>query len=102
MSDKQSLDEHFASARDYRNSFAGKNNTYSTRFELLVDTAEMASIIANVASVLSLNDISIKSIGVMSNREYANGILRIVLDSQEAKDKAALLLKQMNYIVYDK
>ncbi len=99
----QSLNKSFADARDYRNSFSGKKAaSYANSFELLVDTAEKPGIIACVATILSFNGINIKSIGVVNNREYADGILQIVLESKEAKDKCHKLLTQMNYTVYDK
>lgn len=102
-SDADALGSCFACARDYRNSFSSKLPTsYATSFELYVDTAEKQGIIASVASILSLNNINIKSIGVVANREYANGILRLVLDSKEAKEKCHDLLTRMNYTVYDK
>jgi prephenate dehydrogenase len=97
------LSDLFQSARDYRNSFNEKKATsYTTSYELWVDVAERPGIIAQVATALSLNDINIKSIGVINNREYADGILQIVLESKDAKDKCRNLLKEMNYTVYNK
>lgn len=97
------LNSRFDSAREYRNSFSAKKAaSYANNFELLVDTADKPGIIACVATILSFNGINIKSIGVVNSREYADGILRIVLDSKESKDKCHKLLTQMNYTVYDK
>lgn len=102
-SNNKSLDDCFACARDYRNSFTAKKaSSYASDFSLYVDTAEKPGIIACVATILSFNGINVKSIGVENNREYADGILRIVLESKEAKEKCHKLLTQMNYTVYDK
>ncbi len=102
-SNDSSLDDCFACARDYRNSFTTKKaSSYASDFSLYVDTAEKPGIIACVATILSFNGINVKSIGVENNREYADGILRIVLESKEAKEKCHKLLTQMNYTVYDK
>lgn len=102
-SNDKSLDDCFARARDYRNSFTSKKaSSYASDFSLYVDTAEKPGIIACVATILSFNGINIKSIGVENNREYADGILRIVLESKETKEKCHKLLTQMNYTVYDK
>jgi prephenate dehydrogenase len=101
--DSNDLSNLFAQAREYRNSFNEKKAvSYMANYELWVDVAEKNGIIAHVAAALSLNDINIKSIGVINNREYADGILQIVLESKEARDKCHKLLTQMNYTVYDK
>lgn len=98
-----SLDESFTLARDYRNSFSTKKaSSYATSFELYVDTVDKPGIIACVATILSFNGINIKSMGVINNREYADGILQLVLESKEDKEKSHRLLAQMNYTVYDK
>ncbi len=97
------LDNCFALARDYRNSFSTKKAaSYANSFELYADTAEKPGIIACVATILGFNGINIKSIGVVNNREYADGILQLVLESNEDKEKCHKLLTQMNYTVYDK
>jgi prephenate dehydrogenase len=101
--DTSELSDKFSKARAYRNSFNEKKaSSYTANYELWVDVAEQKGIIAKVACVLSENDINIKSIGVIHNREYANGILQIVIESKEARDKCLDLLKKMNYTVYDK
>ena len=98
-----SLSESFAGARDYRNTFSAKKaSSYATSFELYVDTVDKPGIIACVATILSFNGINIKSMGVINNREYADGILQLVLESKEDKEKSHRLLTQMNYTVYDK
>lgn len=102
-SKSSTLSENFALARDYRNSFSSKEaSSYATNFELYVDTVDKPGIIACVATILSFNGINIKSIGVINNREYADGILQLVLESKEDKEKSHKLLTQMNYTVYDK
>ena len=57
---------------------------------------------ASVATILALNNISIKNIGIVHNREREEGALRIEFyeakDIQTAKD----ILRGRGYVIYEK
>lgn len=103
IEDSDDLSEYFNMAREYRNSFDVRNaNTICSRYDFCVDVTDQPGAIASVATVLSLNGINIKNIGVVNSREYSEGVLQIVFDTYEEKEKSIAILKNMNYTIYDK
>ena len=50
--------------------------------------------------MLAMHNISIKNIGIVHNREYEQGVLRIVFYEKDAKDKGVRVLEDRNYYVY--
>ena len=51
--------------------------------------------------ILASNHISIKKIGIIHNREFEEGVLRIEFYEEDASVKAAALLQKYRYIVYE-
>ncbi len=45
--------------------------------------------------------ISIKNIGIIHNREFEEGVLRIEFYDEDSSAKAAALLQKYRYIVYE-
>jgi len=92
----------FESARDYRSGFAGSTRAkYAESFIVHLDVLDKPGSIATVATLLSVNNINIKNIGIVHNREYHDGVLQIVLDSAEGRARAVDLLKSMSFTVYE-
>lgn len=97
------LYEFFDQAREYRNTFASRTaQTICTQYEIYVDVADQPGAIATIATLLSVNNINIKNIGIINNREYSEGALQIVFSEPSHRDKATEILKSMNYIVLNK
>ena len=48
------------------------------------------------------NKISIKNIGIIHNREFEQGVLKIEFYEEDAMERAIALLKKRNYIVYER
>lgn len=93
----------FENAKKYRDTFSNnKKSVISKSDEVLIDVYDKPGIIATIATMLSVNNINIKNIGIVNSREYENGILQIVFDDEKDKEKSIKLLKDMNFIVYDK
>ena len=46
--------------------------------------------------------ISIKNIGIIHNREFEQGVLKIEFYEEDAMERAIALLKKRNYIVYER
>ncbi|WP_026524201.1 prephenate dehydrogenase/arogenate dehydrogenase family protein [Butyrivibrio sp. MB2005] len=96
--DGDGLMEFFSSAREYRDSFNDLNRgpirkTYITR----VDIADEPGNIASVATLLSVNGINIKNIGIVHNREDEHGTLSIEFHDGKAMEKAVQLLDNHGY-----
>lgn len=70
------------------------------QFALYCDIVDEAGGIATIATILASNNISIKNIGIIHNREFEEGVLRIEFYEEEPSLKAAELLKKYHYIVY--
>ena len=70
-------------------------------FALYCDIIDEAGGIATIATILASNHISIKNIGIIHNREFEEGVLRIEFYEEDASVKAAALLQKYRYIVYE-
>ena len=91
----------FDEARTYRNSFVGSASGPILRhFDLTVDIADEPGALAAIATLLALASISIKNIGILHNREYLGGDLRVEFYDEESKEKAAALLTARGYEVH--
>lgn len=100
-SNHQGLLDYFQSAKDYRDSLTlpAKRN-HSNIFEIFVDLLDEAGGIAIVASILASKGINIKNIGIINNREFEEGVLRIEFYDQATLDAAATVLLERNYKTY--
>ncbi len=97
------LYDTFASAKHYRNELPEKGRGVLQRiYEIHVDIDDEAGAIASLATLLANNKINIKNIGIIHNREFYDGVLRIELYEEETLDNAVILLKEKNYIVYER
>ena len=101
--DSNGLYQMFSSSRDYRNSF---DNTSSgpikKEFALYCDIVDETGAIATIATILSMNGISIKNIGILHNREFDEGVLKIDFYDEEALKAASEQLRKRNYIIYER
>ena len=105
LEDKNSpfLYNTFASAREYRNELPEKGRGIIEKiFEVYMDIDDEAGSIAMVANLLAGYSISIKNIGIIHNREFYDGVLRIEFYDEESQDHAFDLLKQRGYTVYER
>ena len=101
--DENGLYEMFAQSREYRNSFSdAPSGPLKKSFTLYCDVVDETGAIATIATILSMNNISIKNIGIVHNREFEDGVLRIEFYEEEAQKLAAEQLKKRNYIIYER
>ncbi|SFA75771.1 prephenate dehydrogenase [Acetitomaculum ruminis DSM 5522] len=96
-SDIIKLEEFFSNAREYRNSMPIKGGAFSKAYEIYVDLVDQAGAIAPIATILGINGINIKNIGIINNREFIDGVLRIEFESEKDLDDASKLLSSYNY-----
>lgn len=91
----------FKASKEYRDSFISQPlGPIKKVFGCYVDIPDEAGSIAMTATFLALNDISIKNIGIVHNREFEEGVLQIEFYDQEALDRAVELLPRLNYDVH--
>ncbi len=96
--DGDALMDFFSSARDYRDSFNDlSKGPIKKRYVTRVDIADEPGNIASVATLLSVNGINIKNIGIVHNREYEHGTLSIEFHDDKAMEKAVKLLENHGY-----
>lgn len=98
---KKYLYDFFEKARDYRDSFIDtRSGPYIKQFVLTTDIPDKSGALADVVNLLASHDISIKNIGIVHNREYQEGVLRIEFYSFTEYEHAILLLKANNYSIH--
>ncbi len=101
--DSESLLELFAESRDYRDSIdVTDNGPIKKSHVLYLDIADEAGAIATIATILALDKISIKNIGIIHNREFEQGALKIEFYAEEAMEQARVLLRRRNYTVFER
>ena len=97
------LYDMFAKSRDYRDSIdASSSGLINKTYMLYIDIVDEAGGIATIATILAMEGISIKNIGIIHNREFEQGVLKIEFYEQNALEKGCALLKKRNYIVYER
>lgn len=74
----QGIYDLFETSRDYRDSIPGSSaGPIKKAFALYCDIIDEAGGIAAIATILAANRISIKNIGIIHNRSFEEGVLRI-------------------------
>lgn len=102
-SDEEKLYHMFSSSRDYRNSMPeGSGGPIKKAFAIYCDIIDEAGGIATIATILASNNISIKNIGIIHNREFEEGVLRIEFYESDASKRASELLQKYRYVVYER
>lgn len=90
----------FDEAKEYRNSIPNKSvGPISRQYEIYLDVDDKPGSIAIVATLLAFGQISIKNIGILHNREFENGVLRIEFYDEASMLQAMEILKSKNYSI---
>lgn len=91
----------FDASRTYRDSISDINRgPLPLEHSIYCDIADETGAIATIATFLAIQQISIKNIGIIHNRESDEGVLKIEFYTQEAKNQAAEVLKNRMYTVF--
>ncbi len=99
--DRDAVYDFMKTAGEYRNSISESGILgFNTYYRIHCDLADEAGSIAKVATILAANDISIKNIGIVHNREYMDGALLIEFYDEKSKESAVTILENNNYTVY--
>ena len=101
--DGSSIHGFFQSAKDYRDSLTiNKSGPLKKVFELYCDLIDEAGGIATIATILASNNLSIKNIGIIHNREFEDGVLRLEMYDADSLQKSVELLRKYHYTVYER
>lgn len=91
----------FSQARDYRDSIdILPEGPIRRSYILYCDIADEPGGIAAIATLLAMEQINIKNIGIIHNREFEEGVLRIEFYADPDYKKALEILKKRNYTIY--
>ncbi|MCI5480844.1 MAG: prephenate dehydrogenase [Lachnospiraceae bacterium] len=92
----------FETSRDYRNSIPDNSSGPIKKvYAIYCDIIDEAGGIATIATILASNNINIRNIGIIHNRSFEEGVLRIEFYQEDACEKAAALLRKYRYTVYE-
>lgn len=89
----------FDSSKKYRDSFINRKINGNTMPELNISVKDENGAIARITTILSDNDIGIKNIEVLNNRENNFGALRVVVRTYEERDKGFDVLTEEGFEV---
>ena len=102
QADEKTIIDMFSSSKDYRDSMPVKStNAISKAYETYIDISDETGAIATVATALAKHKINIKYIGILNNREFQEGALRIEFYDEESVNRANQLLTDLHYIVHN-
>ena len=100
---EQDIYNLFESSKNYRNSIpGGSSGPIKRMFAVYCDIIDEAGSIATIATIMAANNINLKNIGIIHNREFEEGVLRIEFYDEASSKKAAELLQKYRYIVYER
>ena len=101
--DADQLYQLFAASRDYRDSIDVTSSGLITKaYVLYLDIVDEAGGIATIATILAMDNISIKNIGIIHNREFEDGVLKIEFYTDAALEQAKVLLTKRNYKICER
>lgn len=95
------INELFQKSRVYRNSFNdGGIGLIRKEFLIYLDIADETGAIGEIAVKLADAGINIKNIGIVHNREFEGGVLKIIFYDETTYQSAEKLLKAEGYTLY--
>ena len=98
--DEEALYHFFSEACEYRNTLTDTASGPIKKIPLIyVDIPDKTGIIASIATILASHSISIKNIGIVHNREFEEGALRIEFYDERASYQATHVLNESGYHV---
>ncbi len=101
--DGEGLYQLFDSARTYRDSFiSASSGPIKVSYAMNIDIADEPGAIATIATILALNSISIKNIGIVHNREAEGGVLRVEFYEEASIERAKQILTGKGYTIHSK
>ncbi|MCR5704272.1 MAG: prephenate dehydrogenase [Eubacterium sp.] len=88
-------------SRDYRDNLDDHSNSIIQKsYNVYCDIIDESGAIATIATILATNGVSIKNIGIIHNREFEEGVLKISFYDEASADKAVEQLNRHRYKVF--
>ena len=98
--DAPAIHDMFVESKDYRDNIDNLSNSIIlNHFTLFCDIVDESGAIATIATILATNGVNIRNIGIVHNREFEEGVLRITFHKQDDADKAYEQLVKHKYSV---
>lgn len=99
--EKEPLYQLFDEAREFRDSIPSASvGPLKKDFSIYCDIVDESGAIATIATILATHQISIKNIGIIHNREFEEGVLKVAFYDQASADAAAEWLTRFQYKLY--
>lgn len=97
------LYDYFSDAKDYRDSFDDViSGPISRSYRLTVAIPDETGIIAKLSGMFADNAINLKNMGIVHNREFEEGVLRIEFYDEYSLRQAISVLEETEYTIYTK
>ncbi len=101
--DDSGIYDNFNSSRNYRNSIPNTlAGPIKKAYAVYCDIIDEAGGIAAIATILAAGGLSLKNIGIVNNREFEEGVLRMEFYDEASSKKASELVQKFRYIVYER
>ena len=97
---KEEIRALFSEAGEFRSTLQERKGALPESFVLHADLRDEAGAIATFATLLAVHGISLKNIGIVHNRAYEQGALRIEFYDRDALERAYTLLNDNLFTVY--
>jgi len=95
--------DFFSSAKGYRDSLNDNSSGPIIKtYYFYVDLPDEPGVIATLATILANNSISLKNIGIIHNREFEEGVLRIEFYDHHSLENASYVLQNEGYVLHNK
>jgi len=93
--------EYFKDAKDYRDSFDDViSGPIKRSYRVAVSIPDEAGIIAKISGMFATNGINLKNMGIVHNREFEEGVLRIEFYDEASLKQAVSILRDENYTIF--
>jgi len=98
---KEYLLEYFKEAKDYRESFDDViSGPIKRSYRVAVSIPDEAGIIAKISGMFAKDGINLKNMGIVHNREFEEGVLRIEFYDETSLKRAVSILREENYTIF--
>jgi len=98
---KNYLLDYFKEAKDYRDSFDDViSGPIKRSYRVAVSIPDEAGIIAKIYGMFAKDGINLKNMGIVHNREFEEGVLRIEFYDEASLKRAVSILREDNYTIF--
>jgi len=88
----------FDSSKNYRDSIDDiQKGSVPREYLIYVDIYDEPGAIATITTMLAMNQINIRNVGILHSREFGEGALRIEFYDEKARNQAEKILSHRNY-----